>query len=68
VISSDLGFLNKQISRKMHEKYVIINKVPTHIMSWGKSLDDEWQEPENGQKKEAIVVITGNPGTFLFSK
>jgi hypothetical protein len=47
---------------------VIINKVPTHIMSWGKSLDDEWQEPENGQKKEAIVVITGNPGNLLFSK
>lgn len=44
------------ISRKMHEKYVVINKVPTHIMSWGQSLDDGWSKAENLEKPDGKKV------------
>lgn len=41
----------------MQEAYVNINDVPTHIMTWGK-----WIEESLGDNKEIVICITGNPG------
>lgn len=40
----------------MQEAYVNINDIPTHIMTWGK-----WIE-ESLDTKEVVICITGNPG------
>lgn len=40
----------------MHEAFIPINDVPTHIMSWG-----PWIE-ESFPRKEVVICITGNPG------
>jgi hypothetical protein len=53
--------VNRKRTVTMEESYVTINKVPTHIFTWGKSL----QEKNEGKPKEMIIVITGNPGTKL---
>ena len=42
----------------MHEAYVNIADIPTHIMTWGKWIEESW----NDNKKEVIICITGNPG------
>lgn len=41
----------------MQEAYVSINDVPTHVMCWGK-----WVEESFGDTKEVVICITGNPG------
>ena len=42
----------------MQEAYVNINEVPTHIMTWGK-----WVEESLGKEhREVVICITGNPG------
>ncbi|XP_058454853.1 lipid droplet-associated hydrolase isoform X2 [Malaya genurostris] len=41
----------------MQESYPIIRKVPTHIITWGK-----WIEESLGDCKEIVICITGNPG------
>ncbi|XP_053695407.1 lipid droplet-associated hydrolase [Sabethes cyaneus] len=41
----------------MQESYPTIRKVPTHIITWGK-----WIEESLGDHKEIILCITGNPG------
>lgn len=41
----------------MQEAFVMINDVPTHIMTWGK-----WIEESFTNEKEVIICITGNPG------
>lgn len=41
----------------MQEAYVNIEDIPTHIMSWGK-----WVEESLGDTKEIVICITGNPG------
>ena len=42
----------------MHEAYVNITEIPTHIMTWGKWIEESW----NNNEKELIICITGNPG------
>lgn len=41
----------------MQESYPMIGKVPTHIMTWGK-----WIEESLGDSKEVVICMTGNPG------
>uniref|UniRef100_A0A182J0U2 Lipid droplet-associated hydrolase n=1 Tax=Anopheles atroparvus TaxID=41427 RepID=A0A182J0U2_ANOAO len=41
----------------MQESYPVIAKVPTHIFTWGK-----WIEESLGDQKEIVLCITGNPG------
>lgn len=41
----------------MQESYPVIAKVPTHILTWGK-----WIEESLGDQKEIVLCITGNPG------
>ncbi|XP_023164862.2 lipid droplet-associated hydrolase [Drosophila hydei] len=41
----------------MQEAYVNINNIPTHIITWGK-----WIEESLNDVKEVVVCITGNPG------
>ncbi|KXJ69269.1 hypothetical protein RP20_CCG028031 [Aedes albopictus] len=41
----------------MQESYPVIGKVPTHILTWGK-----WIEESLGDHKEVVLCITGNPG------
>lgn len=40
----------------MHEAFIPVNDVPTHIMTWG-----PWIE-ESFARKEVVICITGNPG------
>lgn len=42
----------------MQEDYVEIGELPTHIMTWGKTLNESFQKEE----KEVCICITGNPG------
>lgn len=42
----------------MQEAYVNICDIPTHVMTWGRWIEESW--PEN--KKELVICITGNPG------
>ena len=42
----------------MQEAYPDISGVPTHIMTWGKWIEESFNEDE----KELIICITGNPG------
>lgn len=41
----------------MQEAYIDIQDIPTHIMCWGK-----WVEESLGDTKEIVICITGNPG------
>lgn len=41
----------------MQESYPVVGKVPTHILTWGK-----WIEESLGGQKEIVICITGNPG------
>lgn len=38
-------------------QWVIIENVPTKVVTWGKRLDDPFNT-----KKEVILFVTGNPG------
>lgn len=42
----------------MKEDYIMLNQVPTHIMTWGKFLDEKFDGDE------LIICVTGNPGNF----
>lgn len=42
---------------KMQESYPVVGKVPTHILTWGK-----WIEESLNDQKEIVICITGNPG------
>lgn len=42
----------------MREAYITINDVPTHIMTWGKWIEESFNENE----KQVVIFITGNPG------
>lgn len=46
---------------KMQEGYVTINKVPTHIYTWGKWIEDDKFDEKT---KEMVLIVTGNPGEF----
>lgn len=41
----------------MQESYPVVGNVPTHILTWGK-----WIEESLGDHKEIVLCITGNPG------
>ncbi|XP_022910348.1 lipid droplet-associated hydrolase-like [Onthophagus taurus] len=45
----------------MQRDYLSINNVPTRILTWGKTLLDDFDETD-----ELIVVISGNPGITEF--
>lgn len=48
------------------EDFILLNSVPTHILTYGKWITDEF-DSEN--QNELIVVIPGNPGyPFLYRK
>ncbi|SPP84752.1 lipid droplet-associated hydrolase [Drosophila guanche] len=40
----------------MQEAYVNINSIPTHILTWGRWIEEKITE------KELVICITGNPG------
>lgn len=42
-------------SGKMQEGYVEVNKVPTHIYTWGQWVEDKFED----RVKEIVVIITG---------
>jgi len=42
----------------MQEGYVEVAGVPSHIMTWGKWIEEPWKNTP----KELCLVITGNPG------
>jgi len=46
----------------LQEEYVDINAVPTHIMTWGQTVNEPFKE----ETKEIVVVIPGNPGLPAF--
>lgn len=47
----------------LQEEYVDINLVPTHIMTWGQTINETFSE----ETKEIVVVIPGNPGKFYMT-
>lgn len=47
----------------MQEAYVNIRDIPTHIMTWGKWIEESLGE----DTKEIVICITGNPGALLKS-
>lgn len=44
----------------MHEAFINIADIPTHVMAWG-----PWIE-ESFERKEVVICITGNPGLVGF--
>lgn len=42
----------------MQEAYININDIPTHIMTWGKWIEESF----TADMKEVVICITGNPG------
>lgn len=42
----------------MQEGYVVINSVPTHIYTYGKWIEEKFDE----DTKEIVLIISGNPG------
>uniref|UniRef100_U5EJC0 Lipid droplet-associated hydrolase n=1 Tax=Corethrella appendiculata TaxID=1370023 RepID=U5EJC0_9DIPT len=42
----------------MQEAYPVISNIPTHIMTWGKWIEESFDENE----KELVICISGNPG------
>jgi hypothetical protein len=42
----------------MQDDYVMINSVPTHIFTWGKWLNEKF----DNKNKDLVFLITGNPG------
>lgn len=42
----------------MEEAYLNINGIPTHIITWGK-----WVQDSLSDTNELIICVTGNPGT-----
>lgn len=49
------------------EDFVLLNSVPTHIVTYGKWITDQFDE-KNGED-ELILIIPGNPGyPFLYKK
>lgn len=45
----------------MNETYEIINSVPTHVFTYGKKLDENFED-----HNELVISITGNPGLAGF--
>lgn len=46
----------------MREAYITINTIPTHVMTWGKWVEETFKPEEN----ELILLIPGNPGLLGF--
>uniref|UniRef100_A0A336LZP8 Lipid droplet-associated hydrolase n=1 Tax=Culicoides sonorensis TaxID=179676 RepID=A0A336LZP8_CULSO len=46
----------------MQEGYVDVGELPTHIMTWGKWIEEGFLPEE----KEVVICITGNPGLVGF--
>jgi hypothetical protein len=42
----------------MQESYVIVNTVPTHVMTWGQAINERFDDGT----KEIVLIIPGNPG------
>lgn len=47
----------KSKTKIMQKAFINVNGVPTHVMTWGK-----WVEESLDETKEIIVCVTGNPG------
>jgi hypothetical protein len=48
----------KRLPPRMQDDYVTVNSVPTHIFTFGKWIEEKFEE----KQKEMVLVITGNPG------
>lgn len=46
----------------MHEAFIDVADVPTHVMSWGHWIEEAFD------RKEVVICITGNPGIVGFYK
>lgn len=46
----------------MREAYITINSIPTHVMTWGKWVEESF----NPDEKEVVILIPGNPGLLGF--
>lgn len=46
----------------MQEGYVEIGGIPTHIMTWGKWIDEPFEDLHEIERQEVIICIPGNPG------
>lgn len=46
----------------MKSEYIKINDILTHVITWGKSLDDKFSNNEN----ELIILLPGNPGILSY--
>lgn len=45
----------------MEETFVDVNGVPTRIRTWGKTLDENFDD-----KKDLVLFLSGNPGVTGF--
>lgn len=55
-----------QKSKMSREDFIVLNSVPTHILTYGKWITDEFNDEI---QNELILVIPGNPGyPFLYRK
>lgn len=57
VASSKGRWINCKPDR-MQEAFVNINEIPTHVMTWGKWIEESFADHE----REVVICITGNPG------
>lgn len=55
-----------RVKKMFSEDYVVVNSVPTHIITIGKWITDEF---ESDKTHELVLVIPGNPGyPYLYKK
>jgi len=45
---------------KMVQRYVVVNSVPTHIITWGKWITDNLDE----SKELVLVMVATTPGFY----
>lgn len=44
--------------RRMKDGYILLNSVPTHIISFGHWIEEKFDD----KTKDIIVIVSGNPG------
>lgn len=64
-MQTKLSKKEEEEKKNMFKSIVNVNKVPTEIISFNKSIEDELDEPSI---KDIVIVITGNPGVPAFYK
>ena len=46
------------VKAAMQEGYITINNVPTHLFTYGKWVEEKFEDSE----QDIVLIITGNPG------